>query len=142
MTHRVLVVDNEPLVRRLVEVNLRRAGYEVGTAADGEEALVKLHEQRPDLMVLDIMMPRMDGFELLNQLRGDRDLADLPVIILSARSHDRDIFEAWRRGVSMYLTKPFKPVDLLSTTRTIFEARELSEGSLPTGRQIAVPAYA
>jgi DNA-binding response OmpR family regulator len=141
MSHRVLVVDNEPLVRRLVEVNLLRAGYEVGIATDGEEALEKLHAERPDLMVLDVMMPRMDGFELLDQLRKDEMLADLPVIILSARSHDQDIFEAWRRGVSMYLTKPFKPVDLLTTTRSIFQAREFSDGLLPQGRKVAAPAY-
>jgi DNA-binding response OmpR family regulator len=131
MNKRVLVVDDERLIRRLVEVNLLRAGYRVHTAEDGEEALAAIRADRPDLVVLDVMMPRMDGFELLTRLREDPELAELPVIVLSARAHDRDIFEAWRRGATMYLTKPFRPADLLTTADRILRAaeREAQRGS-------------
>ncbi len=85
MAKYVLAVDDEPNIRRLVEVNLQRAGYRVATAEDGEHALERLREERPDLMVVDVMMPRMDGFELLRRLKQDPDTAEIPVIMLTAR---------------------------------------------------------
>ena len=89
-------------------------GYEVvATAADGKEALVKIAELKPDLVILDIMMPKMDGLEVCRRLRADPELAGIPVILLSARAQDMDIREGLEIGASAYLTKPFDPVELL-----------------------------
>ncbi len=114
MGKRVLVVDDDRVIQQLLEVNLELEGYEVvATAADGKEALEKIGELKPDLVILDIMMPKMDGLEVCRRLRADPDLADIPVILLSARAQDMDIREGLDIGASAYLTKPFDPVELL-----------------------------
>lgn len=114
MGKRVLVVDDDRVIQQLLEVNLELEGYEVvATAADGKEALEKIAELKPDLVILDIMMPKMDGLEVCRRLRADPDLAKIPVILLSARAQDMDIREGLEIGASAYLTKPFDPVELL-----------------------------
>ena len=114
MGKRVLVVDDDRVIQQLLEVNLELEGYEVvATAADGKEALEKIAELKPDLVILDIMMPKMDGLEVCRRLRADPDLAGIPVILLSARAQDMDIREGLEIGASAYLTKPFDPVELL-----------------------------
>jgi two-component system, OmpR family, alkaline phosphatase synthesis response regulator PhoP len=117
MPHTILVVDDEPPVARLVEVNLVRAGYRVRTAADGEEALACIAEERPDLVILDVMMPRMDGFEALKRIKADPATVDLRVVMLTARSQDDDVFEGYGRGAHWYLPKPFEPEELLTVVR-------------------------
>ena len=114
MGKRVLVVDDDRVIQQLLEVNLELEGYEVvATAADGKEALDKIAELKPDLVILDIMMPKMDGLEVCRRLRADPELAKIPVILLSARAQDMDIREGLEIGASAYLTKPFDPVELL-----------------------------
>ncbi len=114
MGKRVLVVDDDRVIQQLLEVNLELEGYEVvATAADGKEALEKIAELKPDLVILDIMMPKMDGLEVCRRLRADPDLSEIPVILLSARAQDMDIREGLEIGASAYLTKPFDPVELL-----------------------------
>jgi len=114
MGKRVLVVDDDRVIQQLLEVNLELEGYEVvATAADGKEALEKIAELKPDLVILDIMMPKMDGLEVCRRLRADPELAGIPVILLSARAQDMDIREGLEIGASAYLTKPFDPVELL-----------------------------
>ena len=85
MPETILVVDDDPDIARFVEVNLRSAGYDVAVAGDGEEALEKAAELRPDLVLLDVMMPVMDGFEMLAELKGDPSIAAIPVIMVTAR---------------------------------------------------------
>jgi CheY-like chemotaxis protein len=114
MGKRVLVVDDDRVIQQLLEVNLELEGYEVvATAADGREALEKIAALKPDLVILDIMMPKMDGLEVCRRLRADPELAKIPVILLSARAQDMDIREGLEIGASAYLTKPFDPVELL-----------------------------
>jgi DNA-binding response OmpR family regulator len=114
MGKRVLVVDDDRVIQQLLEVNLELEGYDVvATAADGKEALEKIKELKPDLVILDIMMPKMDGLEVCRRLRADDELASIPVILLSARAQDMDIREGLEIGASAYLTKPFDPVELL-----------------------------
>jgi CheY-like chemotaxis protein len=114
MGKRVLVVDDDRVIQQLLEVNLELEGYDVvATAADGREALEKIGKLKPDLVILDIMMPKMDGLEVCRRLRADPELADIPVILLSARAQDMDIREGLEIGASAYLTKPFDPVELL-----------------------------
>jgi two-component system, OmpR family, alkaline phosphatase synthesis response regulator PhoP len=127
MAKKILVVDDERHIVRLVEVNLTRAGYEVATAYDGVEALEKVKKEEPDMVVLDVMMPRMDGFEVLKRLQADPDTQDIPVIMLTAKAQDADIFRGWSSGVSSYLTKPFNPRELLTFVERIFQS-ELDGG--------------
>ncbi|MGC9316653.1 MAG: response regulator transcription factor [Armatimonadota bacterium] len=128
MAKKILVVDDERHIVRLVEVNLTRAGYDVLTAYDGVEALEKVEEEQPDMIVLDVMMPRMDGFEVLKHLQADPETQDIPVIMLTAKAQDADIFRGWSSGVSSYLTKPFNPRELLTFVERIFQSEE--EGGL------------
>ncbi len=124
MAKKILVVDDERHIVRLVEVNLSRAGYEVETAYDGVEALEKVKATDPDMIVLDVMMPRMDGFEVLKRLQADSETQDIPVIMLTAKAQDADIFRGWSSGVSSYLTKPFNPRELLTFVERIFQSEE------------------
>ncbi len=121
---RILVVDDERHIVRLVQVNLERAGYEVLTAYDGVEALEKVKSEMPDMVVLDVMMPRMDGFEVLKNMQADPRLQNIPVIMLTAKAQDADIFRGWASGVSSYLTKPFNPRELLVFVERIFQSLE------------------
>src|SRR5438128_1853675 len=86
MAHTILVVDDDPKVVRVVEINLAQEGYQIRTAADGEEALAAVARERPDLVLLDVMMPRMDGFEALKRLKADPATAEIPIIMLTARA--------------------------------------------------------
>ncbi|MCE5215566.1 response regulator [bacterium] len=126
MARKILVVDDERHIVRLVEVNLQRAGYDVVTAYDGVEALEKVKAEKPDMIVLDVMMPRKDGFEVLQDLQGNPATADIPVIMLTAKAQDADVFKGWQSGVSSYLTKPFNPRELLTFVERIFQS--LDEG--------------
>ena len=121
---RILVVDDERHIVRLVQVNLERAGYEVLTAYDGIEAMEKVKTESPDMVVLDVMMPRMDGFEVLKNLQADPRYQNIPVIMLTAKAQDADIFAGWQSGVSSYLTKPFNPRELLTFVQRIFESMD------------------
>jgi two-component system alkaline phosphatase synthesis response regulator PhoP/two-component system response regulator VicR len=105
-------------------VNLERQGYEVVTAFDGKEALQKVEDERPDLVVLDVMMPYMDGFEVLQNLRRNPSTRDIPVIMLTAKAQDADVFKGWQSGVDCYLTKPFNPMELISFVKRIFKSLE------------------
>ena len=119
MAKKILAVDDERHIVRLVQVNLERQGYEVITAFDGREALEKIESEKPDLVILDVMMPYMDGFEVLQAIRKNPDISTLPVIMLTAKAQDADVFRGWQQGVDTYLTKPFNPMELISFVRRI-----------------------
>jgi two-component system, OmpR family, alkaline phosphatase synthesis response regulator PhoP len=121
MAQTILVVDDDPHVRRLVEINLRELGCAIEMAGDGEEALARIATEKPDLVILDVMMPRLDGFETLKRLRDDPASAGIPVIMLTARSQDDDVFEGYGRGAQWYLTKPFAPDELRAAVRRVME---------------------
>jgi len=125
---KILAVDDEKHIVRLVQVNLERAGYTVITANDGKEALEKVNEENPDLVVLDVMMPYMDGFEVLQNLRRSPATRDIPVIMLTAKAQDADVFKGWQSGVDCYLTKPFNPMELLSFVKRIFDSMDGGPG--------------
>ena len=129
MPKKILAVDDERHIVRLVEVNLQRAGYEVVTAYDGREALEKVKSENPDLIVLDVMMPYMDGFEVLKHLKADPETAEVPVIMLTAKAQDADVFRGWQSGVDCYLTKPFNPMELLTFVKRIFDSTGQGAGA-------------
>jgi CheY-like chemotaxis protein len=109
---RVLVVDDEPDVLLLCRVNLEFEGYEVVEASDGEQAMERLSEQTFDVMLLDVMMPKMDGWQVLEAVKADDELKDLPVVMLTAKVQDQDQIRGWSQGAADYITKPFSPLAL------------------------------
>jgi len=126
---KILAVDDERHIVRLIQVNLERAGYQVVTAFDGPEALKKVESEKPDLIVLDVMMPRMDGFEVLKRLQANPETREIPVVMLTAKAQDADVFRGWASGVSAYLTKPFNPLELITFVRRILSGfDEYDEG--------------
>ncbi|MHB0912852.1 MAG: response regulator transcription factor [Armatimonadota bacterium] len=136
MPRKILAVDDEKHIVRLVQVNLERQGYEVVTANDGKEALQKVEEEKPDLLVLDVMMPYMDGFEVLQTLRRNPETANIPVVMLTAKAQDADVFRGWQSGVDAYLTKPFNPMELISFVKRIFKALDDEGGSSAGGQKV------
>lgn len=113
MAYKILVVDDEPTIVRLMEFILARQGHEMIVAVNGEEALEKIKTHQPDLVLLDIMMPRIDGYEVAQKLRADPQTAGLPIIMLSAKAQDEDIRRGVEVGVDEYVTKPFTPDHLV-----------------------------
>ncbi|HVL50045.1 MAG TPA: response regulator [Actinomycetota bacterium] len=111
--HKILITDDDPVIIELLQVNLEFEGYDVVSAGDGLEAVEKAVEHLPDLVILDIMMPRMDGWTARAELLKDPRTAEIPVIFLSARAQQADLRKGYESGVAAYVTKPFEPVELL-----------------------------
>ncbi len=122
---RILVVDDEIYIVHILEFSLTMEGYEVLTASDGEEALQVIEQERPDLVVLDIMMPKLDGYEVCHRLREDEDFRALPVILLSAKGRPIDRDAGLQAGADDYITKPFSPRKLLEKIRELLERQDL-----------------
>jgi len=120
---RVLVADDEDDVRELVVYRLSRSGYDVVEARDGEEALRLAGERTPDLLVLDVMMPRIDGYELTRRLRAEPATSRVPVILLTARTQENDVSQGFEAGADDYLKKPFNPDELLARVRAVLGRR-------------------
>lgn len=110
----VLCADDDEDILSLVALRLERAGFDVVTAADGEQAVARAREQRPALAVLDVMMPKLTGYEVLAKVRGDEALREMKVILLSARVQEGDVERGMDAGADAYLAKPFKAQDLVA----------------------------
>jgi DNA-binding response OmpR family regulator len=117
----VLVADDEEDIRALVAFRLQRAGYDVITAADGEEALTLATTRLPDLIVLDMMMPKATGLEVTRSLRAQDATKDIPVIILTARAQEADVASGFEAGADDYVKKPFSPKDLQLRVQALLE---------------------
>jgi len=111
---RVLVVDDSQAVRDLLAVNLELEGYDVRTAVDGQEGVELARSWHPDVMTLDVVMPRLDGFATLAALRADPATADIPVVVVTGRAQGADRARGERLGADAYLSKPFEPAELLA----------------------------
>ena len=109
----VLVVDDDPVIQKLLQVNFEMEGYAVLTAADGEEGLERARADHPDVIVLDVMMPKMNGLEVAQALKGDSGTAKIPIVLLSAKAQEADVQAGKATGADDYVTKPFDPLDLL-----------------------------
>ena len=120
MAQKVLIADDDPVVHESLGIYLKAEGFETVDAFDGVQALESITPEVV-LCVLDIMMPYMDGFEVLQNMRRNRATRDIPVIMLTAKSQDADVFRGWQSGVDCYLTKPFTPVELVSFVNRIFD---------------------
>jgi DNA-binding response OmpR family regulator len=120
----VLVVDDEEGIRVLCRVNLELAGYDVVEAGDGATALELARSEQPDLMFLDVMMPQMDGWDVLRRLKEDPATASIPVVMLTARTSEGDQIRAWGEGILDYLAKPFDPQALEDFAAAAMEPRD------------------
>jgi DNA-binding response OmpR family regulator len=116
---RVLVVDDDEVIRRLIAVNLQLEGFEVETAVDGQDCLDKVTEIDPDVITLDVMMPRLDGWETAVQLRRSPDTAHIKVVLITARAQEDDKAHGTRVGADAYLTKPFDPNEMIRVVREL-----------------------
>lgn len=113
VVRRVVVADDDPDILAVLSLNLGIAGYDVLTAADGEEARDLVLRTLPDLVVLDVNMPRMDGLEVLHVLKNRPQTREIPVVMLTARTTDEDVWQGWDAGADYYITKPFDLEELL-----------------------------
>ena len=116
---RVLVVDDDRFLRKALTYVLCRHGYEVIEASDGEEGLAAIKESRPDLVYLDVVMPKIDGFEVTKMVRGDDDLKNTKIVLLTAMGQDTDRVKGEEAGADDFLTKPFSPSNIIKRTRTM-----------------------
>lgn len=119
---RILVVDDDEHIRKSLAQYLEMEDFDVDVASSGPEALNRAGRQAPDLVLLDIMMPGMDGFEVVEKLRQESATRQVPIILLTARGQDTDVIKGYQLGVSSYLTKPFNLDELVDTIREVFEA--------------------
>ena len=120
MSKKILVVDDEPFVLRSLTYVLTKNGYEAYTASDGDEALKVLDKIKPDIMFLDVMMPKFSGYEVLRRIRENPDFDSIYIIMLSAKSQDRDREKSLALGANEFMTKPFSPSRILQRINEIF----------------------
>ena len=122
LTQSVLIVDDEPMARTLLRLMLVRAGFNVSEAEDGFDALEKVQVSLPDIILLDVMMPGMDGFSVCEELRQRKETSTLPIIMLSAKTDLDSINKGLRVGATKYLTKPISPEDLTHHVNDVLDA--------------------
>lgn len=128
---RVLIADDDPDILELVAFRLSRAGFDVVKAADGEDALAKIAEHAPDLAVLDVMMPKLDGYEVTRRIRASDPADEMPVILLTARVQDIDIARGFEAGADDYMKKPFSPLDLRARVEAVLGRSAAAETPNP-----------
>ena len=124
MAYSVLVVDDEPMARTMLRLMLVRAGFDVREAEDGKTALAEVAQVVPDLMILDIMMPGIDGFEVCTRLRSEGNTANLPIIMLSAKTDAQSVKKGLELGADRYLTKPVGPDELTRHVREVLSIED------------------
>jgi DNA-binding response OmpR family regulator len=116
---RVLLVEDEPVILRLLQVNFRLDGFEVDACSHGEEALRRAEANPPDAVILDVLLPGMNGFEVCERLRGHPTTASVPIVMVTAQAQDEDRARGYALGVQEYVTKPFEPSELVATVRRL-----------------------
>ncbi|MEW7973073.1 MAG: response regulator [Candidatus Thiodiazotropha endolucinida] len=124
MTKTILIVDDEPNIVLSVEYLMKREGYQVMTASDGQVAIEMIADTRPDLLILDVMMPRKNGFEVCREIRADPALSGLPILMLSAKGREAEIKKGVSLGADAYITKPFSTHDLVDKVNQLLQSRE------------------
>ncbi len=127
---KILIAEDEEVVREFLDHILRKEGFSPILAADGEMAFALAKEERPDLIVMDVLMPHMDGFEVLRRLKETPELKSIPVIMLTAKAADTDIMIGFDMGATDYLPKPFSPVELLARVRRALRDADVTGSSV------------
>jgi len=123
MGKKVLIVDDEEIIRKFLRINLLKLGYEVKEAIDGVQALEQLGKDTYDLLISDVLMPNKNGWEVLKAVRSNPKTKDMPVIILTAKNEDSDMFQGYELGANYYMTKPFTKDQLLFGLKMMFGER-------------------
>jgi DNA-binding response OmpR family regulator len=121
---RVMAVDDDHVIRGLLEVNLEMEGHEVITASDGQDALNKIKLDRPDLILLDVMMPNVNGWQVAEAMKAEEATSAIPIIFLTARAMESDVRKGTDLGVEAYVTKPFDPIDLMELVNRLLAGRK------------------
>lgn len=140
MTQRILVVDDDRSIVNVLRGYLEHAGYQVLTAYDGDAAMSLLHRERPDLALLDLMMPGRDGWEIIRLVRADRELAALPIILLTARVEDTDKILGLELGADDYITKPFNAREVTARVNALLRRRKLDQSPHAAPRVLVIGA--
>lgn len=135
MAKRILVVDDEPRVLAVISKRLESKGYEVITATEGYEGLRKARTEKPDLIILDLIMPNLNGYQICAMLKRDLDYKHIPILMLTARSQEKDIEEGMKMGADAYLTKPYKDEVLLSYVAELLAKGEQRQKELEEMRK-------
>lgn len=120
---RVVIADDDPDIRRLVQITVSNAGCDVTVAADGEQALELIRQSPPDLVILDVLMPRMDGWEVAKELKSDPLTRSVPIMFLTSRGQEHDVLEGFNSGAADYMVKPFSPRELQVRVRAVLSKR-------------------
>ena len=121
MTKKILIADDEPNIIISLEFLLRREGYEVVVAQDGVEALAQVRAERPDMAILDVMMPHRNGFEVCQDLRQDPEFKDLRIMMLTAKGRDTEVSKGLALGADVYMTKPFSTKELIAKVKVLMD---------------------
>ena len=129
LMHKVLIAEDEADIRQLISFNLERESYDTLLAGDGEEAVLIAYNKIPDLIILDLMLPKMDGFSVFKELRLDSRTKDIPVIMLTAKAQLDDVISGLEMGADDYLTKPFSPKELVLRVKALLKRVKTSKGS-------------
>ncbi|HXE37868.1 MAG TPA: response regulator [Azonexus sp.] len=119
MAHKILIVDDEPNIVISLEFLMKKEGFEIAVASDGEEALTKVASFKPDLILLDVMMPKKSGFEVCECLRADPAYAGLVIVMLTAKGRDTEVAKGLAIGADAYVTKPFSTKDLVAKVKSM-----------------------
>ncbi|MET0963507.1 MAG: response regulator [Noviherbaspirillum sp.] len=122
MTHRILIVDDEPNIVLSLEFLMEQSGFEVAVARDGEEALAEMVSFRPDLVLLDVMLPRLNGYEVCQRIRASPEWAPVKVLMLSAKGRELEVSKGLALGADGYVTKPFSTRELIEQVRRLLQA--------------------
>ena len=122
MTKKVLIVDDEPNIVISLEFLMKKEGYEVTVARDGQEAVERILADRPDLVVLDVMMPKMNGFEVCETIRKDPDLGSVRILMLTAKGREAEVHKGLSLGADAYMPKPFSTHELVDKAKALLEA--------------------
>lgn len=120
MSKKILIVDDEEVIRKFIRIHLAKLGYEVVEAADGEQALEQLGKDDFDLLICDILMPKKDGWEVIREAKSNPKTKSIPVIVLTAKNEDSDMFKGYDLGANYYMTKPFTKAQLIYGLKLMF----------------------
>ncbi len=120
MKRKILIVDDEEVIRKILRIHLDKLGYEVKEAADGEQAIEELGKDVFDLLICDVLMPKKDGWEVVKEVKSNSKTKHLPVILLTAKNEDSDMFKGYDLGANYYMTKPFTKAQLIYGLRLMF----------------------
>lgn len=121
MSKRILIVDDEGVIRKFLKIHLTKLGHEVTEAEDGQKAIEKIVEKKFDLIICDVMMPNKNGWEVVKEVKSTPELTDIPIILLTAKNDDTDMFKGYELGANYYITKPFTKDQLIYGLKLMFE---------------------